>query len=59
MYSRILALADFYDALTTRINDHHGELRRISGDEGKQILIAANQDQKHLIEELYKENIFM
>mgnify|MGYP001578287878 CR=1 FL=1 len=57
-YARLLSLADFYDALTTRNNDKHGEKRKIGAIEAKQIMLDKNRDQKYLIEELYKIGIF-
>lgn len=57
-YSRLLSLADFYDALTSRENDKFGEKKKLSCEEAKAILLAKNQDQKHLIEQLYLNGIF-
>lgn len=57
-YARLLSLADFYDALTTRDNDKHGEKRQIGAKEAKQIMLGKNKDQRYLIEGLYKAGIF-
>jgi len=55
---RILSLADFYDALTSRENDKFGEKRKMSKQEAKKILLEKNRDQGYLIENLYKNRIF-
>ncbi len=57
-FARILSLADFYDAVTTRVNDKFGEKKRMSPDEAKAILLMKNPDQKHLIQDLYTNGIF-
>lgn len=57
-FGRILSLADFYDAVTSRVNDKFGEKRKLSQEEVKSILLMKNPDQKHLIEDLYANGIF-
>lgn len=55
-YARLLSLADFYDALTSRTNKRYSE--NLKPKDMKKILLAKNSDQKKLILELYKSNIF-
>jgi hypothetical protein len=57
-YARILSLADFYDSITTRVNEKFGEKRKLTQQEVKAITLAKNADQKHLIEDLYLNGIF-
>jgi putative nucleotidyltransferase with HDIG domain len=54
-YGRILALADFYDALTSRNNDAFGG--KPDHVKAKEIYLEKNSDQKKLIEELYANGI--
>ena len=56
-YARLLALADFYDALTTRKNDKFGK-QHIRPGEIKNILIFYNRDVQGIIEELFRKGIF-
>lgn len=57
---RLIALADFYDAITTRKNDKFspGEARLPTAKESEKILAAENPDQGHLIGQLYEGGIF-
>jgi len=57
-FARILSLADFYDAVSLRVNDKFGEKRKLSSDEVRAIVLMKNRDQKHLIEDLYANGIF-
>lgn len=57
-FARILSLADFYDAITSRVNDKFGDKRKLAPDEVKPIIIMKNQDQRYLIEDLYVNGIF-
>jgi len=59
-YSRILALIDFYDAVSNRKNDSFspGSPRTLSKEEAKTLLLENNSDQAHLIGELYNAGIF-
>jgi HD-GYP domain-containing protein (c-di-GMP phosphodiesterase class II) len=57
-YARLLALADFYDAITNRDNDKYGEAKKLSYDEVKDIMFSRNHDQKRLIRDLYTCEIF-
>ena len=57
-YARILSLADFYDAITSRVNDKFGEKRKLSEEEAKAIMLMKNSDQRLLIEDLYLAGIF-
>lgn len=54
-YSRIIALADFYDALNTRNNGKFKDDLRAS--DMRQIFIDNNIDQKYLIESLYSDKV--
>lgn len=56
-HGRLLALADFYDALH-RVNDHSGEVKGLTGEEIKEQMLKHNQDQQQLIEALYEANVF-
>jgi len=58
LFSRVLGLVDFYDAATSRVNDKFGEVRKLTPDETKEILLKLNSDQKVLIEDLYINRIF-
>ncbi|MEK6741843.1 MAG: HD domain-containing protein [Nanoarchaeota archaeon] len=55
MYSRIVSLADQYDALH-RKNDMHGQ-KPLTQTQVKETLIKGNSDMNHLIEEFYKHRI--
>ena len=55
MYSRIVSLADQYDALH-RKNDMHGQ-KPLTQAQVKETLIKGNPDMSHLIQELYKHRI--
>ena len=55
MYSRIVSLADQYDAIH-RKNDMHGR-RPSTQKQIRETLIKGNPDMSHLIEELYKHGI--
>ena len=57
LYARLLALADYYDALTTRDNDKFG--RQLSADEKRDLYLRENADQKELILELIKAGVLM
>ncbi|MBI5732875.1 HD domain-containing protein [Candidatus Jorgensenbacteria bacterium] len=57
IYGRVLALADVYDALH-RVNAKFGELKKLSGQEIKDQMLALNLDQQELIESLYRADIF-
>lgn len=59
IYSTLLALADFYDAITTRNNDKFGTNRIICGDEAKQIMLDKHPDEKTIIEKLYDKKVFI
>ncbi|MFH1590247.1 MAG: HD domain-containing protein [archaeon] len=55
--SRMLALADSYDAASTRKNDKtDGKI--LSTEEVKKLMLDNNPDQRHLIEYLYLNGIF-
>lgn len=56
-YSRLLALSDFYDALTTRANEKFGGRKNLDENEAKSILLAKNPDLKYTIGQLYKNGI--
>jgi putative nucleotidyltransferase with HDIG domain len=49
--ARMLALADFYDALMNRDNDRNGS-KPLSLDDKKKLFIQSNKDQQDLIETL-------
>jgi HD-GYP domain-containing protein (c-di-GMP phosphodiesterase class II) len=58
---RLIAIADFYDAATTRKNNKHtkgNEVRSLDRDECKELLIKENRDQEYLIRKLYEKKIF-
>lgn len=57
-YARILALADFYDALH-RENDRFGEKRALTGTEIKELMLKLNPDRRKLIDELYRAQILV
>lgn len=57
-HSRILSLADFYDAITTRVNDKFGEKRKLTSDEARSLMLLHNPDQRYLIKDLYDNGIF-
>ncbi len=57
-YARLLALTDFYDAVTSRINDKFGERRKLTQEEAKSIMLMQNPDQRALVEKLYANAIF-
>jgi len=57
-YARILSLIDFYDAATTRENDKFGEVRKLSRDEVRALMLKENTDVASLVEDLFKSNIF-
>ncbi len=60
--SRLLAMVDFYDALTSRINDFTikicGEQRLLNKEESKQVMLDKNPDLRYLINNLYENGIF-
>jgi len=56
MYSRVVALADFHDALR-RKNDRHGK-NGLNEDERKKIMIESNKDQTFLVRGLYEGGVF-
>jgi len=58
-YGRILSLADFYDAIKSRINDKFGEKKKLTEEESRSILLMKNPDQRYLIEGLYSNGIFV
>ncbi|MFA5797433.1 MAG: HD domain-containing protein [Candidatus Woesearchaeota archaeon] len=57
-YAMIVSLADFYDAATTRINDKHGEKRKLTATEIKTLMLEKHPHFTKLIEYLYHDNIF-
>jgi len=57
LYSELLSLADFYDAITSRDNDVFGD-GKISPEEAKKHILEAKPNQRDLIENLYGEGIF-
>ncbi len=57
-FARILSLADFYDAITSRVNDKFGARRKLTNNEVKSIMLMKNTDQRYLIEDLYVNGIF-
>ena len=57
--ARLIALTDFYDAASFRVNNKFGEEKeKLSGTQVKELLLKKNLDQKKLIEELYQAGIF-
>lgn len=57
-FARMLSLADFYDAISLRVNDKFGEKRKLDEPEIKSIMLMKNHDQRRLIEDLYVNGIF-
>lgn len=57
LYGRLLSLADSYDALH-RINKKFETETSLTGEQIKEKMINFNPDQKILIDELYKADIF-
>jgi HD-GYP domain-containing protein (c-di-GMP phosphodiesterase class II) len=57
---RLISVADFYDAVTTRENDKYtpGVMRLPTSEESKKMLIENNQDQYYLIDRLYEKGVF-
>jgi putative nucleotidyltransferase with HDIG domain len=55
-YARLLSLADFYDAVTTRENNKFG--RKPTEEEAKEILLNNNIDLRYLILKMYDRGIF-
>lgn len=55
-YSKILALVDFYDAITTRKNNKYIEK---SPEKIKLIILEKNKDMTEIIEQLYNSGIFI
>ena len=53
---RLLALADFYDALTTRKNDKHGSVS-LTSNELRDIFYRDNSDMEPLIRKLEQKEI--
>lgn len=58
VYASIIAMADFYDALTTRANNKFGTGRIPTPQDAKKIMIETNPTKKELIEELFERKIF-
>jgi HD-GYP domain-containing protein (c-di-GMP phosphodiesterase class II) len=56
-YSKIIALADFYDALG-RGNDRNGAPRKLGAGEKREILLREKPDMDWMISHLYDEGIF-
>lgn len=57
-YAMILALADFYDAATTRINNKQGNNKQLTKAEVKTLVLSKHPHFNVLINELYKNEIF-
>ena len=57
-YARLLSLADFYDAASTRVNDAHGVKRKLTDAEVRNLMIAKHPGLEQLINELYDKKIF-
>lgn len=57
-YAMIISLADFYDAAKNRVNDKHGEKRRLSKEELKSLMFDKHPHFRKLISELYKNKVF-
>lgn len=57
---RLIAIADFYDSITTRENDKFspGKPRLPTTEESKELLITENKDQLYLVNKLYNTGIF-
>jgi response regulator RpfG family c-di-GMP phosphodiesterase len=58
LYARLVALADFYDALNSRPNFRFSSHEHLTDGETKQILIAHNHDVEELLQNLYTASIF-
>lgn len=56
-YAMVLSLADFYDAATMRVNDKHGEKRKLSKEELKSLMFDKHPHFRKLIGELYRNGI--
>jgi len=56
-YGRLLALADYYDALH-RVNDYFSSTEEMNGEKIKKLMLDNNIDQMLLVEELYKVGVF-
>jgi len=56
-YARLLSIADFYDAITTRDNAKFGE-KRLTPKERKAIILENYPDQREIIERLYAAQVF-
>lgn len=57
-YARLVALADFYDAIG-RANDRNGGLGSLTKKKRKGIIIEENPDRAELIQLLYRKGIFV
>ncbi len=57
LYTRIVSLADHYDAYH-RVNNKTGAIEALSEERIKDMMINGNPDQRHLVEEAYKAQIF-
>lgn len=57
-YARLVALADSYDATSTRTNNKFGSAEKLSPARVKELMFEQNPDQKKLVEELYLAGIF-
>ncbi len=57
MYSSVFALADYYDAISTRKNNKFGG-KLLTQSQIKQMLIKARPEHSGLIEELFRKGIF-
>ena len=57
-YAKILAIIDFYDAVTTRPDKEFGSDKKVDPVEVRQRLTKHFQDEKELIDKLYKSGIF-
>ncbi len=57
-FARLLSLVDFYDAITSRMNEKFGAGKGLSREEVKSIVLMKNPDQRYLIEDLYNNGIF-
>jgi len=56
--AKILAIADFYDAITSRDNGKFGEKKKLTQDEIIRIMMDKIPCQKHIIKNLHTNNIF-
>jgi HD-GYP domain-containing protein (c-di-GMP phosphodiesterase class II) len=56
-YAKIVAIADFYDAASTRENEKFGERRKLGCEEVKDLLLGAHGDLEGTIIGLYDEGI--